>query len=177
VVVKDGYERDHFDDLNPLYLVSVDPVTEQYWARCVCCRRQGRTCCETCSRNCWKKERWWKARRSGELAHLRDGSRRATEAEQEWRQLCDERVDRRIGEVALIAGLTQIVSVFDARILRVLKAVGCAPVVIGRPQRIGTAMAYAALFEPDVARLESLREELEMGPTVLAPGARELVFA
>src|SRR5208283_327083 len=31
VVVKDGRERDHFDDLNPLYLVSVDPVTERYW--------------------------------------------------------------------------------------------------------------------------------------------------
>jgi len=32
VVVKDGYERDIFDDANPLYLVSVDPDTEEYWA-------------------------------------------------------------------------------------------------------------------------------------------------
>src|SRR5208337_3955112 len=31
VVVKGGYERDRFDDLNPVYLVSVDPVTERYW--------------------------------------------------------------------------------------------------------------------------------------------------
>src|SRR5208337_5571231 len=31
VVVKDGYERDRFDDLNPLYLVSVDPATGAYW--------------------------------------------------------------------------------------------------------------------------------------------------
>ena len=31
VVVKDGYERDMFDDANPLYLVSVDPDTEEYW--------------------------------------------------------------------------------------------------------------------------------------------------
>src|SRR5271167_3324871 len=30
VTVKDGYERDTFDDANPLYLVSVDPDTEQY---------------------------------------------------------------------------------------------------------------------------------------------------
>ncbi len=30
VVVKDGYERDVFDDANPLYLVSVDPDTEEY---------------------------------------------------------------------------------------------------------------------------------------------------
>jgi N-acyl-L-homoserine lactone synthetase len=26
VVVEDGYERDRFDDINPLYLVSVDPI-------------------------------------------------------------------------------------------------------------------------------------------------------
>jgi acyl homoserine lactone synthase len=31
VTVKDGYERDRFDDANPLYLVSVDPDTEEYW--------------------------------------------------------------------------------------------------------------------------------------------------
>ena len=31
VVVKDGRERDVFDDANPLYLVSVDPDTEEYW--------------------------------------------------------------------------------------------------------------------------------------------------
>jgi len=31
VTVKDGYERDIFDDENPLYLVSVDPDTEEYW--------------------------------------------------------------------------------------------------------------------------------------------------
>ena len=31
VVVKDGYERDEFDDANPLYLVSVDPNTNEYW--------------------------------------------------------------------------------------------------------------------------------------------------
>ena len=37
-----------------------------------------------------------------------------------------------IGEVAIQAGLTQIVSVFDARIYRVLKAVGCNPQLIGK---------------------------------------------
>jgi acyl homoserine lactone synthase len=31
VVVRDGYERDCFDDANPLYLISVDPDTEEYW--------------------------------------------------------------------------------------------------------------------------------------------------
>src|SRR5271165_3110143 len=30
VSVKNGYERDSFDDANPLYLVSVDPLTQIY---------------------------------------------------------------------------------------------------------------------------------------------------
>jgi len=31
VTVKDGYERDEFDDANLLYLVLVDPNTNEYW--------------------------------------------------------------------------------------------------------------------------------------------------
>ena len=31
VVVKDGYERDRFDELNPLYVISVDPDSGEYW--------------------------------------------------------------------------------------------------------------------------------------------------
>jgi acyl homoserine lactone synthase len=82
-----------------------------------------------------------------------------------------------IGEVALLAGLTQIVSVFDARILRILKAIGCRPEIIGRPQRIGGIMTYAALFEPNPDRMRAFRAEMDMGRSVLAPGAKELVFA
>ena len=178
VVVKDGYERDHFDDLNPLYLVSVDPVTEQYWGSLRLLPTTGPNMLRDVfpqlleegevveSASVWESSRICATAVEGQPRRSKNGVN----------YVMSELIAG-IGEVALIAGLTQIVSVFDARILRVLKAVGCAPVVIGRPQRIGTAMAYAALFEPDVARLELLREELEMGPTVLAPGARELVFA
>jgi N-acyl-L-homoserine lactone synthetase len=31
VVVTDGYERDRFDDENPLYLISVNPRSGEYW--------------------------------------------------------------------------------------------------------------------------------------------------
>jgi acyl homoserine lactone synthase len=31
VVARDGYERDRFDDENPLYLISVDPRSGEYW--------------------------------------------------------------------------------------------------------------------------------------------------
>ena len=59
-----------------------------------------------------------------------------------------------IAEVSVLAGLTEIVSVFYARIFRVLKAAVREPRIIGRPQRIGDVMAYAGLLEagPSVLR-------------------------
>jgi acyl homoserine lactone synthase len=82
-----------------------------------------------------------------------------------------------IGEVALIAGLTQIVSVFDARIFRVLKTAGCNPVTIGRPCRIGGIMCYAGLFRTGENPLQAIRDALGIEGSVLAPGAKERAFA
>ena len=85
-----------------------------------------------------------------------------------------------IGEVAVIAGLTQIVSVFDARVYRVLKAVGCNPQLIGRPRRIGGTMSYAGLFDTGEGLLSALtafREELGIEPPESKELTRELAFA
>ena len=81
-----------------------------------------------------------------------------------------------IGEVVILAGLTHIVSVFDARMFRVLKAAGCPPHIIGTPRRIGETMSYAGLFNANDALQHSLRARLQIGRPVLAPGAKELAF-
>jgi acyl homoserine lactone synthase len=52
-----------------------------------------------------------------------------------------------IVEVGLIAGLSFVVSVFDARMIRIFRAANCPAEVIGTPTRIGKVMAYAGLFE------------------------------
>ncbi len=177
VVVKNGYERDRFDDLNPLYLVSVDPFTQQYWGSLRLLPTTGPNMLRDVfpqlledgevveSATIWESSRICAVAAEGQPHRSKNGVN----------YVMSELIAG-IGEVALIAGLTQIVSVFDARILRVLRAVGCAPVIIGKPQRIGSVMAYAGLFEPEVVQLESFREELQMGASVLAPGAKELVF-
>ena len=178
VVVKNGYERDRFDEMNPLYLVSVDPITGQYWGSLRLLPTTGPNMLRDVfpqlleegevieSATIWESSRICATAVDGQPRRSKNGVN----------YVMSELVAG-ITEVVLIAGLTQIVSVFDARIFRVLRAVGCQPVIIGRPQRIGVAMSYAALFEPDVSWLESLRDEMEMGATVLAPGAKELVFA
>lgn len=50
-------------------------------------------------------------------------------------------------EAAQLAGVEHIVSVFDARMARIFRAVDCPFEVIGVPTRIGRTMTYAGLFE------------------------------
>ena len=57
-----------------------------------------------------------------------------------------------IVEVGVMAGLGQIVAVFDARIYRIVKAAGCDPQLIGRPQRIGDTMSYVGVFDTATVR-------------------------
>lgn len=59
-------------------------------------------------------------------------------------------------EVGLAVGLSHIVSVFDARMERVLKRAGCHHERIGAARRIGEVMTMAALFEVSEAMVERL---------------------
>jgi acyl homoserine lactone synthase len=178
VVVKDGYERDAFDDANPLYLVSVDPVTEQYWGSLRLLPTTGPNMLRDVfpyllgagqvieSATIWESSRICVVAAEGQCERARGGINIA---------LCELLLG--IGEVALIAGLTQIVSVFDARIFRVLKAAAMNPQIIGRPQRIGGTMSYAGLFDTGEGLLQAARVALGIEGSVLAPGAKELAFA
>ena len=157
VVVKDGYERDVFDDANPLYLVSVDPDTEEYWGSLRLLPTTGPNMLRDVfpqlldgeyleSATIWESSRICAAAVAGQPERSRS----------RVNYVLSELI-LGIGEVAVAAGLTQIVSVFDARIFRVLKAAGCNPQVIGTPQRIGGVMCYAGLFDTGEGPLQAFR--------------------
>ena len=178
VVVSNGYERDRFDDLNPLYLVSVDPDTEGYWGSLRLLPTTGPNMLRDVfpqlleegevveSATIWESSRICAVAAPGQPERMKNGVG----------YVLSELITG-LAEVAILAGLTEVVSVFDARIFRVLKAAGCEPRIIGRPQRIGDVMAYAALFEAGPKTLEALRAALGIEGSVLAPGARDLAFA
>lgn len=174
VVVKDGRERDVFDDANPLYLVSVDPDTEEYWGSLRLLPTTGPNMLRDVfpqlldgdtieSATIWESSRICTARCC--LERSKNPTRVLSE------------LILGIGEVAVAAGLTQIVSVFDARIFRVLKTAGCNPQIIGTPQRIGSVMSYAGLFDTGEGPLEAFRAATGIDHSVLAPGATEIAFA
>jgi len=177
VTVRDGYERDVFDEANPLYLVSVNPHTDEYWGSLRLLPTTGPNMLRDVfpflldegeyieSATIWESSRICAVAVDGQPQRSHNGV-----------NFVLSELIAGIGEVAIVAGLTQIVSVFDARIYRVLKAVGCNPQLIGRPRRIGGTMSYAGLFDTGEGLQQSLlafREALGID----APEAKELAFA
>ncbi|MGB7973785.1 MAG: acyl-homoserine-lactone synthase [Roseiarcus sp.] len=178
VVVNRGYERDAFDDANPLYLVSVDPDTEEYRGSLRLLPTTGPNMLRDvfphllddgesiesatiweCSRICAVVATGQPERNGGGVNHVLN------------------ELILGIGEVAVAAGLTQIAAVFDARILRVLRSAGCNPELIGTPQQIGGVMCYAGLFDTGEGPLRAFRAAAGIDHSVLAPGAQEIAFA
>jgi N-acyl-L-homoserine lactone synthetase len=183
VIVKDGRERDGFDNENPLYLISVDPYTGEYWGSLRLLPTTGPNMLRDVfpfllgkdeyieSATIWESSRICAVAADGQPERSKNGV-----------NLALGELLAGIGEVAIIAGLTQIVSVFDARIFRVLRAAGCNPQIIGKPCRIGSTMSYAGLFDTGEGPLQSIRDALGIKGSVLQPKElaaqpRELAFA
>ena len=172
VEVRNGHERDTFDDL-----VSVDPDTEEYWGSLRLLPTTGPNMLRDIfpqlldgeyieSATIWESSRICAAAVAGQPERSRS----------RVNYVLSELI-LGIGEVAVAAGLTQIVSVFDARIFRVLKAAGCNIQVIGTPQQIGGVMCYAGLFDTGEGPLQAFRAVAGIQHSVLAPGAKENAFA
>jgi acyl homoserine lactone synthase len=177
VVVKAGRERDRFDDANPLYLVSVDPVTEEYWGSLRLLPTTGPNMLrdvfpQLLDGDYIESATIWECSRICAV----DAPSQPERSEGGVNRVLSELI-LGIGEVAVAAGLTQIVAVFDARIFRVLKAAGCNPEIIGTPQSIDDIMCYAGVFDTGEGPLEAFRTATGIDHSVLAPGAKEIVFA
>jgi N-acyl-L-homoserine lactone synthetase len=181
VTVKDGYEKDIFDESNPLYLVSVDPNSNEYWGSLRLLPTTGPNMLRDVfpylledgeyieSATIWEGSRICCVSVDGQPQRRRNGV-----------NFVLSELIAGIGQVAILAGLTQVVGVFDARIYRVLKAVGCNPQLIGRPRRIGGTMSYAGLFDTGeglLSDLNAFREELGIELPRSKELAKELSFA
>ena len=176
VMVRNGYERDRFDDHNPLYLVSVDPETEAYWGSLRLLPTTGPNMLRdvfpqlledgetVASSTIWESSRICAGSGPGQPERGRSGVN----------YVLTELI-LGIGEVAVLAGLTEIVSVFDARIFRVLKAAGCKLRVIGSPKVIGGVTCYAGLFAAGPGPLKAFRRRAGIESSILAPGALDWV--
>lgn len=156
VEVQDGRERDRFDDLDPLYIVSLGPqgnvrgtarllpttgpnmlsdVFPELLGNGVTVR----------SPTIWESSRF-----------SVDYEKETTRTNQAISETTGE-VLSAIVETGIAAGLEFIVTVMDVHVERVLRRAGCPCDHIGKPKRIGTSISVAALFEMNDTLLSSIK--------------------
>lgn len=63
-----------------------------------------------------------------------------------------------MGEIGLIAGLSNIVTVYDRFLRRIIARAGCVETLVGGPQDIGGVMTYAGLFQIDELELAKFKK-------------------
>lgn len=166
VNVKDGLERDQFDDAHPLYLLSVDdygqlqgslrllPTTGPHMLRDVFSQLLNDDE-PVVSPVIWESTRFCV---SAEAAAYRSGN--------QLNRVTGELLAG-IVEVGQRAGLSSVISVYDARMRRILRLAGCPADEIGTPTRIGDVMTYAGLFAIDDAMLGRIRTAAGITGSVL----------
>jgi acyl homoserine lactone synthase len=168
VEARDGWEIDRFDSLDPLYLLSLDnrghvqgalrllPTTGPNMLADVFSELlpAGQT---VRSATVWESSRFSVAQsaiaeRSPNLLNRVTGE-----------------LLLGIVEVGMMAGLTEVVSVYDLYFSRILKRAKCYAEPIGDPVRIGKVTAFAGLFEISETMLENLRTASGIRESVLEP--------
>lgn len=177
VQVKDGMEIDEFDELNPLYLLSVDEISGRLRGSLRLLPTTGRNMLRDVFGSLLPENEYV------ESPTIWESSRFSKEAGADTPEpgCLISRVTGELlagaYEVGMLAGLTDIVSVFDARMIRILRAGGTPPTLIGKPQRIGVCMTYAGLFEISTEILERIRQASGLVGSVLEPQSAKRLFA
>lgn len=150
VTVVDGREVDRFDAEDPLYLLCINEVTEELRGAVRLLPTTGPNMLKDVfsvlipdgtveSPLIWESSRFAVNPELGVGPARQDPNKVVNTTTVEL--LCG------LVEAAQLAGVEHIVSVFDARMARIFRAVDCPYEPIGVPARIGRAMTYAGLFE------------------------------
>lgn len=170
VSVHDGWEIDEFDDMNPLYLVS---WCEQANAVAGCLRFLP-TSGPTMMKNVF--DRYFDEPFEIESPLIWECTRLAIEPTiaSKWLTptgLCRATFELMQGglEVAMQAGVEQIVGIFDNAMLRVYRRVGWSPEIIASTDRVGRHVIHVGLWEVNEASLASMQSRSGIATTVLEP--------
>jgi N-acyl-L-homoserine lactone synthetase len=168
VQVKDGWERDHYDDMNPLYLVSKDEKTGQVAGCLRCLPTTGPTMMrdvfdqyfdepfDIASPLIWECTRFAIEPAIATTRFTPTG-------------LCLTTHELMLGicEVGMMAGVEQIVGIFDRLMIRIYRRTGVSPEIIGRSDKLPTGRIFVGLWEVSEASLQALRERSGITESVL----------
>jgi acyl homoserine lactone synthase len=177
VSVENGLEIDQFDDDNPLYLLAVDPAGTRVRGTVRLLPTTGPNMLRDVFHHLVPEDEII------ESATIWECSRFAVDPSIETPKdgyLISEATGELMAaviEVGLLAGLTEVMGVFDARFVRILRAAGTPPLLVSKPQRIGSCLTYVGLFEVSEQSLQSIQEACGLKGSVLESNTVSRVFA
>jgi N-acyl-L-homoserine lactone synthetase len=167
VTVKDGWEYDRFDDMNPLYLVSKDAQTGHVAG----CMRYLPTTGATMMR---VFDQFFDQPFDIESPLVWEGSRFAIDpaiAKERFtpRGLCLTTFELMAGaiEVALMAGVEHVVGIMDRYALCIYRRTGNGPEIIASSDKLQTGTIYIGRWDITEAALQSVRERSGIHESVL----------
>jgi N-acyl-L-homoserine lactone synthetase len=168
VEVKDGWERDHYDDMNPLYLVSKDEQSGQVAGCLRCLPTTGPTMMRDVFDQYFDEPFHiaspliWECTRFAIEPAIATSRFTPT-------GLCLTTHELMLGtcEVGMTAGVEQIVGVFDRNMIRIWRRTGVSPEIVARSDKLPTGTIYIGLWEVSEASLHALRERSGITESVL----------
>ncbi|CDM59892.1 acyl-homoserine-lactone synthase [Rhizobium favelukesii] len=167
VSVRGDWEVDHYDDANPLYVLSYSDQTGRLRGSLRLLPTLGPNMLddtfpillgdnpEVRDASVWESSRFCI---DPEISQDR-GSNQVTIAAAEL--MCG------VGELGLSSGLSHIVTVTDVFLERMFRRMGCPGERIGDPQRIGSLYAVAVAWEVTTELLETMKAVAQIGGPVL----------
>jgi N-acyl-L-homoserine lactone synthetase len=168
VKVKDGWEYDRYDDMNPLYLVSKDEKSGQV-AGCLRCLP---TTGPTMMRDVFDK--YFDEPFDIQSPLIWECTRFAIEPAIATTRftptglcLTTHELMLGIGEVGMMAGVEQIVAIFDRLMIRIYRRTGLSPEIIARSDKLATGTIFIGLWDVSEASLQALRERSGITESVL----------
>lgn len=157
VTVTDGLEIDSFDDADPLYVISIDDVTGLVRGSLRLLPTTGPNMLRDVFHVLLPNDLVVESPTIWESSRFSMGSDWAAPAGGRRLSYVTGELLAGLVEVGLRVGLTEVVSVFDARMLRILRMAGYPAEVIGTPTRIGECLTYAGLFEVSEGALANIQ--------------------
>ena len=158
VELKGDWEIDRFDECNPLYVLSLNdagyvrgalrllPTTGPNMLRDVfhCLLPDGQVI---------ESPTIWESSRFCVSLHDQHGNRSLSNL-----NLATAEIIAAMGEVGIFAGLTNIVTVYDHFLRRIISRAGCKETLVGGPVDIGGVKTYAGMFKVDELDLDEFKK-------------------
>jgi N-acyl-L-homoserine lactone synthetase len=168
VSVDQGCETDEFDRMNPLYLVSIDDDTGDVAGTLRFLPTTGPTMMKGVF------DRYFDEPFDIETPLVWECTRFAIEPQIARNRrtptgLCKTTFELMQGgcEVAMLAGVEQIVGIFDRLMVRIYRRAGWAPEIVASTDRLGSEMIFVGLWDVGPSSLHAMRQRSGMMESVL----------